>query len=605
MDFAVLVKGVPPADRIRYDALRRTVVREGVELLLNPFDQRAVRVALELRRPGETVSVLSLGPPAVGPVLGELRQLGVDRVLLLTDPAFAGSDALATARSLASGLGRVGHDLVLAGARTTDSETGEVGPEVAALLGVPVLSEARSVRRDATGSGFEVSVDTPVGWASYRAHAPLLVSVGEKITKPLKAAPEARSAGTEPRIEIVSAAELGVDPTQVGAAGSRTVVESVEEVAPARSPRLFSEGSIAERVRDAAAALAPFLLPRRPRPVPWAEPSRPLRDDREVLVLASDENSDLAGEALAAVAEVRRALPDHWPSVLWVGRPPSEAGTFRLERAGALAGYHVPTRDGPPESRAVALGVGSVLDARPHAAAVLILSDPFGREVAGQLAARRGLGLVGDAVGVTTTPPSLALRWAKPSFGGRTVAQISCRSRPGLATVRAGAFAPPPDEREGNGFGWRTLPPVDLRATVERVAEGRETEGFEGIARREVLVVVGMGVGGPEGIARVRALVAPWNAGLVATRRVVDAGWMPRQLQVGLTGRQLAPRLAVLLGVSGSPNHMVGWRRAPALLAVNGDPEAPVFRDVSVGVVGPIESVLPPLVAGLTPLLGR
>ncbi len=114
-----------------------------------------------------------------------------------------------------------------------------------------------------------------------------------------------------------------------------------------------------------------------------------------------------------------------------------------------------------------------------------------------------------------------------------------------------------------------------------------------------------MGVGGPEGIARVRALVAPWNAGLVATRRVVDAGWMPRQLQVGLTGRQLAPRLAVLLGVSGSPNHMVGWRRAPALLAVNGDPEAPVFRDVSVGVVGPLESVLPPLVAGLTPLLGR
>lgn len=570
--------------------------------MLNPLDQRAVRVALELRRPGETVSAISMGPPEAGAPLREARAAGVDRVLWLNDPLFSGSDTLATARALSRTLLRVGHDVVLAGARTTDSETGQVGGEVAALLDVPVLSEARAVRREAEGSRFEVTVDTDRGWAAYRIRAPFLVTVGEKITKPLKVAPEAIEAVPGSALERISAGSLDLEPGALGNAGSPTVVGPVEEVAPQRKAIVFGEGTASDRVRSAVAALLPRLGRPPEPPAPLPEPPDPLEEPREVLVLVTDGVGELEPSALGLVSEARRSLPGHWPSAVWVGRGgPSEASTFRLERAGALGGYYVPLVGPSSDSRAVGQAYQEVLASRPRAAAGLFLSDAFGREVAGRVAVGRGLGLTGDAIALRLDPGH-GIVWSKPSFGGRTVATISSRTRPNLATVRPGVFSPPEAPAPGGGFGWRTLPAVRGPSPMaERVAEGRETEGFAALSVRDVVVAVGMGVGGPEGIDRVRHLVGRWRAGLVATRRVVDQGWYPRQLQVGLTGHAIAARLGILLGVSGSPNHMFAWQRTATLLAVNRDPDAPVFGEVDVGIVGSVEEVLPELVELLAP----
>jgi electron transfer flavoprotein alpha subunit len=592
MDFLVLMKVVPPSDSLRYDPAGHRVLREGQELVVNPFDQRALRVALELRRPGEAVTVLSLGPPSAREALKEARALGADRVLLLSDPVFAGSDTLATARALASAAHRVGHDVTLGGVWTTDSETGQVGPEVAALLGVPVVSGARAVRRDANGPGFDVTVDTPTGWAQYRASAPLVVTVGEKIAKPLHATPDALGHLPDPAVEVWTAGTLGILAAETGTAGSPTVVERVEEVAPQRNPRRFADGTPGDRVRAAIAALAPLLAAPRAGPLPLPPAPSPLRPHDEVLVLVTGPSGDLDPPTLGMVSEVRRALAGAWPSAVWVGPPPTEAATHRLDLAGSLAGYCMQTSEPRPGSALVARCVASVLDLRPSALAGLFLSDAFGREVAGQLAARRGLGLVGDAIGLRPDP-SHGIVWSKPSFGGGTVAEIHSTTRPSLATVRPGTFDPAPEGPRGEGFGWTTLPSSRERNAVELRGEGAETMDPVDLERREVVVVVGMGMGGPEGIERLRPTLTRWHAGLVGTRRVVDAGWLPRQLQLGLTGRSLAPRLGVLLGVSGSPNHLIGWKRAGALLAVNRDPDAPVFRGTDIGIVGSVEEIVP------------
>lgn len=592
MDFLVLTKVVPRSDSLRYDPVKHRVLREDEELFVNPFDQRAVRVALELRRPGETVTVLSLGPPNARPALTECRALGADRVLLLSDPAFAGSDTLATARALAAAAQHVGHDLTLAGVSTTDSETGQVGPEVASLFGVPVLSGARSVRRDPSGPGFELTVDTPTGWAAFHASAPLVVTVGEKIAKPLHASPHALASVPDPSVEVWTASTLGIPPSETGTAGSPTVVERVEEVAPRRTPQRFGDGSLRDRVRAAVAVLAPLLSTPRPPPLPLPAAPSPRRPESEVLVLVTGSQGDLDSASLGLLSEVRRALPGAWPSAVWVGPPPTEAATHRLELAGALGGYCVPTDEGRPESRLVARSFGSALDTRPSSLAGLFLSDPFGREVAGQLAARRGLGLVGDAIGLGPDP-SHGVLFSKPSFGGGTVAQIHSLTRPSLATVRPGVFGAAPESDRGEGFGWTALSPMRERSALEFRREGVETSGAADLEGREVVVVVGMGIGGPERIERLRPTLLRWGAGLAGTRRAVDAGWIPPQLQLGLTGRSLAPRLGILLGVSGSPNHLIGWRRAGALLAVNTDPEAPVFREADVGIVGSVEEVVP------------
>jgi electron transfer flavoprotein alpha subunit len=602
LDFAVLVKAVPPSERLQFDPELRRVDRAASPLLLNPFDSRAVRVALELRRPGEHVTAISLGPRAAESPLREVRAAGADRVVLVSDPVFAGSDTLATSRALVAVLSQCAHDVVLGGAWTTDSETGQVPPEVAELLGVPLLSGARSVRRDAERPQFEVTVDTPTGWARYSVGPPLLITVGEKIAKPLKIAPAEVDALPTPAVEVRDAASLGANSGRWGAQGSPTVVDGVEVATPLRHPVVLSEGTIPDRVRSAVSILD-RSLPRgasAPETLP-AAPS-PAADTGEVLVLVSDFQGELDASALGVVSQVRRALGHHWPSVVWLGGAPSEAARFRLDWAGALAGYHVSVDGTCVDPTAAVDGFERVLSARPHGASAIFPSTPFGREVAGRLAARRGLGLVGDAIGIREAPDG-GLNWSKPSFGGGTLASIHSRTVPVLATVRPGVFVPAIERETAAGFGWRELARVHARPRTELREIGTESEGIAELERRDVVVAVGMGVGGPEGVDRVRRLVASWNAGVVATRRVVDAGWVPRQLQLGLTGHALAPRLAVLLGVSGSPNHLAGWRRAGRILAVNADPAAPIFRAVDVGIVGSIEEVLPPLVEALRPLL--
>ncbi|MGC2205648.1 MAG: FAD-binding protein, partial [Thermoplasmata archaeon] len=275
----------------------------------------------------------------------------------------------------------------------------------------------------------------------------------------------------------------------------------------------------------------------------------------------------------------------------------------RLARAGAASGVYVPLPQLPTDSRSAATAFGAALDHRPRAAAGLFLSDAFGREVAGQVAASRSLGLTGDAVGVELETGDRIV-WSKPSFGGRTIAGIVSRTRPSLATVRPGAWEEETGGGRSTGIVWSTLPPAPASVRLLPFESGTEVGvGARGLEESEVVVAVGMGVGGPAGVAALTPLLDRWRAALGATRRVVDAGWVPRQFQIGLTGRAPAPRLGVLLGVGGSPNHLVAWRRAHTVLAVNRDPDAPVFRDVDVGIVGTLEEIVPLLGEALAPLL--
>jgi electron transfer flavoprotein alpha subunit len=95
-----------------------------------------------------------------------------------------------------------------------------------------------------------------------------------------------------------------------------------------------------------------------------------------------------------------------------------------------------------------------------------------------------------------------------------------------------------------------------------------------------------MGVGGPEGVEKAKELVHALDAAICATRRVTDQGWVPRQLQVGLTGKTIEPRLYFSLGIRGVPNHTVGIKRAETIVAINSDPEAPIFERANLGLVG-------------------
>ncbi len=158
MKIVCLLKQVPEPTAIEFDEETKTLKREGVPLILNPFDRAAVAEAVRLRDgEGGEVVAMSMGPPQAEEALREAIGMGADRAILLSDRVFAVADTLGTSRTLALALQKEGFDLVLCGRKTVDSETWQVPPEVAAFLGVPHLTnvglDRRGPRRPRDGHG--------------------------------------------------------------------------------------------------------------------------------------------------------------------------------------------------------------------------------------------------------------------------------------------------------------------------------------------------------------------------------------------------------------------------------------------------------------------
>jgi electron transfer flavoprotein alpha subunit len=230
-----------------------------------------------------------------------------------------------------------------------------------------------------------------------------------------------------------------------------------------------------------------------------------------------------------------------------------------------------------------------VLERRPWA--LLAPSTAFGREVAGRAAAATGSGLVGDAVALSTAGDGTLVA-AKPAFAGALVADITCRSGTSMVTVRPGVLPLPAGAGAGAGPPATTTTRTVPALGQVRLLEERRNDDVETLARADVVIGVGAGVL-PAEYEQLAPLAAALGAELAATRKVTDQGWAPRARQVGITGRSIAPRLYVAIGLSGKFNHIVGVRRAGTILAVNHDRSAPVFEHCDIGLVGDWHEVVP------------
>ena len=261
-------------------------------------------------------------------------------------------------------------------------------------------------------------------------------------------------------------------------------------------------------------------------------------------------------------------------------------GDGTTEALGAAGADLVVVLDGSRVPEDVADAVADyVRDLSPWA--LLAPSTAFGREVAGRAAAATGSGLVGDAIALSARGGVLVA--AKPAFAGALVADITCTQRDtdGHGPARGAA---------GRG-GTSTARLASRRAATGtrgrvRVLSERRDDDVETLARAEVVIGVGTGVA-PEEYEQLSPLAALLGAELGATRKVTDRGWAPRSRQVGITGRSIAPRLYVALGLSGKFNHVVGVRAAGTILAINRDPGAPVFAHCDIGIVGDWHEVVP------------
>jgi electron transfer flavoprotein beta subunit len=249
------VKQVPGVSEVRIDPKTNTLVREGVESVVNPNDRNALELALKLKeKHGSEVIVLSMGPPQAEEVLREAIAMGADKAYLLTDRAFAGADTLATSYTLALGIKKILSDfsegekyLVICGAQAIDGDTGQVPPELAEELGIPQIAYVLSV---------ELNEQKIVAERKFRAveivvietELPAIISVLNDINKPRYPSMVGIMKAHDAEITHYNADDLNADKSKIGLNGSCTEVWKI--FAPERrNNRVILRGTLEEMVQ--------------------------------------------------------------------------------------------------------------------------------------------------------------------------------------------------------------------------------------------------------------------------------------------------------------------------------------------------------------------
>ncbi|MEO7194821.1 MAG: electron transfer flavoprotein subunit alpha/FixB family protein [Pseudonocardiaceae bacterium] len=310
----------------------------------------------------------------------------------------------------------------------------------------------------------------------------------------------------------------------------------------------------------------------------------------EVLVLVEHSG----GEVKKVTTELLTAAATLGEPAAVVVATPGTAGKLRdrLAAHGAAKIYVAESEEVERYLTAPAVGVLAALVASARPVAVLLATSPDGREIAGKLAVRTGSGLLSDVVELDADGTATHL-----VFGGSYLARSRVTTPVAVITLRAGAIEP----RQSPGAAAEQIVPVpSVKAAT--VVERRPLEGGDRPELSDASVVVsgGRGVGSAEAFGVVEKLADALGAAVGASRAAVDSGYYPHQFQVGQTGKTVSPQLYVALGISGAIQHRAGMQTAKTIVAVNKDPEAPIFEIADFGVVGDLFTVAPQLTDAIT-----
>jgi electron transfer flavoprotein alpha subunit len=304
-----------------------------------------------------------------------------------------------------------------------------------------------------------------------------------------------------------------------------------------------------------------------PRPISW-----------EMLTAARQVASDLGSRNVtglfigAGIGDVARTWAGGGADQVLIADDEGFAGLMPSAAAAAL-------------TRAIAVAEPAV---------VLVPGTTAGRDYAPLVAARLGVGLAADCVSFGVADGELAA--TRPVLGGRALTRVTFPGPgPVMATVRSGSFA-----KAEPGLKEPVVEILDVELTPEdrRVSLVETTPKGTGASRldsAEVVVSGGRGLKEPAHFRMVEELAEAFGAAVGATRAVVDAGWRPHHEQIGQTGRTVSPRLYVAVGISGAVQHNVGMQGSDYIVAINRDPDAPIFKIASFGIVGDLFEVVPAL----------
>ena len=314
----------------------------------------------------------------------------------------------------------------------------------------------------------------------------------------------------------------------------------------------------------------------------------------EVLVLAEHSDGEVkkvTGELLTLARQFGE------PAAVWVGGG-SQEGQARLAEFGAAKVYVADGADFTDYATGPEADVLASLVEQVSPAAVLMASTGQNKEVAGRLAVKTNSGMLCDAVGLAAHDGKIVAE--QSVFGGATVVHSAVKTGTPIVTVRPNSVAAEPAPAGAD------LTDVDV--TVSEAAKGarvtekvvQETGERPELAEAAIVVSGGRGVGSAEGFEIIEKLADSLGAAVGASRAVTDAGWYPHKFQVGQTGTTVSPQLYMAIGISGAIQHRAGMQTSKTIIAVNKDPEAPIFELADYGIIGDLHDVIPALTDEIT-----
>jgi electron transfer flavoprotein alpha subunit len=288
---------------------------------------------------------------------------------------------------------------------------------------------------------------------------------------------------------------------------------------------------------------------------------------------------------------------------LWLTDKASEDGLQQLGAWGATKVWLLEHAGLAPYRAEVWVPPVAELVAKESPRAILAPVTSRQREFMARLAARLGVGLAADSVALARNGDALVA--TRPVYAGKLLSKVTWARPPYLATLRPNVFKPAEAQAGQRAAVERpalTIPPARMKL-IERREE--VSTGLPELTEAEIVLSGGRGMKGPENYVILEELGGVIGAAVGASRAAVDAGWRPHRFQIGQTGRTISPKLYMGFGVSGAIQHLAGMRTSKVIVAVNKDPEAPIFKIADYGIVADLFEVVPELTKEFKRLLEK
>ena len=618
MHIVVCVKHVPDATDIRFDPITLNLIREGVPSIVNPFCLNAIEEAIQMKEKlGATITAVSMGPLQAQEGLREALAMGADRAVMVSDREMAGADTLATSYTLWKTIQKVAEtdpfDLILSGKVAIDGETGQVPPGLAVRFKIPIISNVtKIVKIDLDSRTIIAKHRFDDGIETVTAKLPAVLTITEEANKPRKFTIEGMLRAKKAKIQVWDKNAIQADSGLLGLRGSPTIVKKVFPPPGRKQGEIFDGSS---DPRSAAKWLVRKLAEARALS-PSSESvikETGLEETVEALKSVDEEVSGKFGEVWVFIEHSHGKPAQVGWELLGEGR--RIAKLYGTKLAAIVIGNDI----SHISKEAFARGADKVYlveDKRlenyrtqPYAVAMeeavrkfkpealLIGGTIRGRDLAGSAATFLETGLIADCTGLDVEIETGTFMGTRPDYGGNLMSTIICpKQRPTMASVRPRVMKslPPSFAREGEVVRIEAnLEPDDLNTEIMDFVPNEEVGAR--LEDAQIIVSGGRGLGSAKNFQIVEDLAHVLHAQVGASRAAVRSGWIGTEHQVGQTGFTVRPRLYVAVGISGAIQHIVGIMNVDYIVAINRDPNAPIFKMADFGVVGDLFKVVPAL----------